>query len=80
MTGSAVGIGGRLCELQVVLERLFERDGIRLRVDDDSLVIGDRPAHVRVRPLDRPERDWIGRQRVRYPLALDHAARTGRPW
>ena len=53
MAGGAIGVRGRPGELQVALERLFERDGIGLRVDDDPLVVGDRPADVRVGPLDR---------------------------
>ena len=53
MPGGAIGVRGRPGELQVALERLFERDGIGLRVDDDPLVVGDRPADVRVGPLDR---------------------------
>ena len=71
MTGGAIGVRGRLGELHVALERLFERDGIRLRVDDDPLVVGDRSADVRVGPLDRGERHRIGRHRVGYSLALD---------
>ena len=80
MAGGAIGVRGRPGELQVALERLFERDGIGLRVDDDPLVVGDRPAHVRVGPLDRCERDRVGRDRVRYPLALDQPHVPTRRW
>ena len=53
MAGGTIGVRGRPGELQIALERLSERDGIGLRVDDDPLVVGDRPADVRVGPLDR---------------------------
>jgi hypothetical protein len=71
MTGRAISVRGRPGELQIALECLFDRSGIRLRVDDDPLVVGDRPADVRVGPLNRAERDRIGRQRVGHPLAFD---------
>ena len=54
MTASGtIGVRGRPGELEIALERLSERNGIGLRVDDDPLVVGNRPADVGVGPLDR---------------------------
>ena len=71
MAGGA--IGGPRCsrELEVTGERLVHRDRIGLRVYDEALVVRDRPADVRVGPLDRAQRDRVGGHGIRHALALD---------
>ena len=53
MASGTIGVRSRPGELQIALERLSERNGIGLGVDDDPLVVGNRPADVGVGPLDR---------------------------
>ena len=79
MPGGPIGVRGRLRKLEIAGERFLHRDRIGLGVDDDPLVVGDRPAHVRVGALDRRERRRVSGHGVRHPLALDQAhIRAGR--
>ena len=80
MAGGAIGVRGRPGELQVALERLSDRDGIGLRVDDDPLGGRGSSGTRSRRPARSRERDRVGRDRVRYPLALDQPHVPTRRW
>ena len=79
MPARAVSGGRRFTELAVDLERLVHGNRVGLRVDDDSLVIGDRATDIREGALDRGECARVGADGIWDSLALDqpHIAAGG---